>query len=146
MYSIFGIMLAALALAMSLKATTLPTTATPTTSDALFLSGPLPAITPAPNTSKSLSPRGNDYFTINIYTKGDVSGLHIAWQHNPDSPGAVNGVQNKAFGSKTMGVYPTGSAGRIAIGRVPDPGVINRGSLIEASFIGGVSSYDVSYV
>ncbi len=146
MHSIFGIMLTALALVVTVKATTLSTTATPTTSDAPFLSGLLPAITPAPNASSPLSPRGNDLFTINVYTKGDVSGLHIAWQHNSDSPGAVNGVQNQPLGSKTMGVYPTGWAGRIAIGRDPDPGVINRGSLIEASFIGGVSSYDVSYV
>lgn len=146
MHSIFGIALTALALVVTVKATTLTTAATPTTSDALLFPDPLPAITPAPDASRPLSPRGNDDFTINVYTKGDVPGLHVAWEHNSDSPSNVNGVQNQRLGSKTMGVYPTGWAGRIAIGPDPDLGVINRGSLIEASFIGGHVSYDVSYV
>lgn len=45
-----------------------------------------------------------------------------------------------------MGVYPTGWTGRIAVGRNSDPNVIQRGSVIEASFTEGWTTVDVSYV
>lgn len=45
-----------------------------------------------------------------------------------------------------MGVYPSGWNGRIAAGRNSDPNVIQRGSVIEANFIDGITTVDVSYV
>ena len=120
-------------------ATPSPTTNTPN------LSAPFAAVIPTSNASHPRFPRAIDHFTINIYTKSHVPGLHIRWQDNPGVPGAISNVQNKPLGSSTRGIFPTGWAGRIAVGRDPDQGVINRGSLIEASFVGR-NSYDVSYV
>jgi len=75
-----------------------------------------------------------------------VADLQVAWQRDPTSPTNLNGVHDGPLGSSTMEVYPTGWFGRMAAGRSSDPNVIQRGSVIEASFIGGLTTVDVSYV
>lgn len=75
-----------------------------------------------------------------------MADLQVAWQRDPSSPANLNGVYNGPLGESTMGVYPTGWSGRIAVGRNSDPNVIQKGSVIEASFIDGSTTVDVSYV
>ncbi|KAL8831491.1 MAG: hypothetical protein Q9191_000832 [Dirinaria sp. TL-2023a] len=98
-----------------------------------------------PTRHQRVQRRAAGTFTINIENRAGP-GYYVSWANNPNSPNAINGVSNGALGSSAMGVYPTGWAGRIMIGKSDDPAVLNRGSMIVGSFINGFSSFDVSYI
>ncbi|KAL8796945.1 MAG: hypothetical protein Q9195_000716 [Heterodermia aff. obscurata] len=83
--------------------------------------------------------------TIHIENKAG-NGMYMNLKHDVSSPGAICCAHNGQLPTSTQITYPTGWAGQIAVGPVPDDGVISRGSKIEAAFLGGNVYVDVSYV
>ena len=90
-----------------------------------------PTVTPAPKPAVGAAPAVAGPLTIAV-TNSFGAGLSISFQHDSGSPSAINNPTPGPLGGATTIVYPSGWAGRIAVGKVMS--VINSGSKIEGSF------------
>lgn len=101
------------------------------------------ATTPPPTTAQGNNgKRGSGSLTISL-TNSYGTPLSVALAWNQGGPGADGNPQPTVLASATSYTFPTGWAGRIAVGKTLSGG----NSLIEASFIGeDWHSVDVSYV
>ncbi|KAF6226219.1 hypothetical protein HO133_009085 [Letharia lupina] len=104
-----------------------------------------PTVTPAPKPAVGAAPAVAGPLTIAV-TNSFGAGLSISFQHDSGSSSAINNPTPGPLGGATTIIYPSGWAGRIAVGKVMS--VINSGSKIEGSF--SLPTYqpniDVSYV